>query len=70
MEMTNAGINNNEMTDLSSKAERIVQTAGRDALGEFAPDSWFSHLAFEIKGEEASTEWCEPVSGDDYNKLK
>ncbi len=35
-----------------------------------APDSWFSHLAIEIEGEDSSTEWCEPVSDDDYNKLK
>ncbi|SEL42258.1 carboxymuconolactone decarboxylase family protein [Ruminococcus albus] len=35
-----------------------------------APDSWFSHLAIEIEGEDGSTEWCEPVSDDDYNKLK
>ena len=26
-----------------------------------ADDSWFSHLAIEIPGEEASTEWCEAV---------
>lgn len=26
-----------------------------------ADDSWFSHLAIEIPGEEASTEWCEKV---------
>lgn len=26
-----------------------------------APDSWFSHLAVEVPGEETSTEWCEPV---------
>ena len=24
-----------------------------------APDSWFAHLAVEIKGEETGTEWCE-----------
>ncbi len=35
-----------------------------------AHDSWFSHLAIEIEGEDGSTEWCEPVSDDDYNKLK
>ena len=33
-------------------------------------DSWFSHLAIEIAGENASNEWLEPVSGDDYSKLK
>ena len=26
-----------------------------------ADDSWFSHLAIEIPGEESSTEWCEAV---------
>ncbi len=35
-----------------------------------APDSWFSHLAFEINGEDAGTEWCEAVSEGDYGKLK
>lgn len=34
-----------------------------------APDSWFSHLAIEIQGEDASNEWCEAVSEDDYNAL-
>ena len=27
-----------------------------------ADDSWFSHLAIEIPGEESSTEWCEAVA--------
>ena len=35
-----------------------------------APDSWFSHLAIEIEGENGSTEWCEAVSDEEYNKLK
>lgn len=35
-----------------------------------APDSWFSHLAFEIEGEETSNEWLEPVSNEEYSKLK
>ena len=35
-----------------------------------ATDSWFSHLAVEIEGEDGSTEWCEAVSDEDYNKLK
>ena len=32
-------------------------------------DSWFSHIAIEVPGEETSNEWCEPVSDDDYAKL-
>lgn len=35
-----------------------------------APDSWFSHLAFEIEGENTSNEWLEPVSNTEYQKLK
>ena len=35
-----------------------------------AADSWMSHLAIEVEGVETSNEWCEPVSDDEYNKLK
>ena len=35
-----------------------------------ASDSWFSHLAVEVKGEGASTEWCEAVSEEAYGKLR
>ena len=35
-----------------------------------APNSWFSHLAIEIDGEDSCTEWCESVSDEDYHKLK
>lgn len=32
-------------------------------------DSWFSHIALEVPGEEASTKWCEPVIDEEYNLL-
>ena len=32
-------------------------------------DSWFSHIAVEVPGEDTSNEWCEPVTDDEYNKL-
>lgn len=35
-----------------------------------AADSWFAHLAFEIPGEQASNEWLELVTDEEYNKLK
>ncbi len=35
-----------------------------------APDSWFSHLAVEIPGEDGRNEWLEAVSDEDYGKLK
>ena len=31
-----------------------------------AKDSWFSHLALEISGENTSTEWCEPVTDREH----
>lgn len=35
-----------------------------------APDSWFSHLAIEVNGDNTSTEWLEAVDSNDYDKLK
>ena len=32
-------------------------------------DSWFSHIAVEVPGEDTSNEWCEKVTDEDYNKL-
>ena len=33
-------------------------------------DSWFSHIAIEVPGENKSTEWCNPVNDEEYNKLQ
>lgn len=33
-------------------------------------DSWFSHIAVEVPGENCKNEWCEPVSDEEYGKLK
>ena len=35
-----------------------------------APDSWFSHLAVEVPGENSHSQWCEAVSDEEYGKLK
>ena len=35
-----------------------------------APDSWFSHLAIEVPGENGSNEWLEPVDDEQYGSLK
>lgn len=32
-------------------------------------DSWFSHIAVEVPGEDCRSEWCEPVSDEEYSKL-
>ncbi len=34
-----------------------------------AKDSWFSHLAIEVPGENNSNEWLEPVKDEEYEKL-
>jgi quercetin dioxygenase-like cupin family protein len=33
-------------------------------------DSWFSHIAVEVPGQETSNEWCEPVDDAAYQALK
>ncbi len=33
------------------------------------PDSWFSHIAVEIPGEETKNVWLESVSNEEYRKL-
>ena len=32
-------------------------------------DSWFSHIAVEVPGEETKNEWLEAVEDEDYNAL-
>lgn len=34
-----------------------------------AADSWFSHIAFEVPGEDCGSEWCEPVTDEVYGML-
>ena len=35
-----------------------------------APDSWFSHIAIEIHPELGPATWLEPVSEEEYGKLR
>ena len=32
-------------------------------------NSWFSHITIEVPGEDASNEWLEPVTDEEYDKL-
>ena len=32
-------------------------------------DSWFTHIAIEVPGEDTKNEWCEEVTDEEYNKL-
>ncbi|MGN0168891.1 MAG: carboxymuconolactone decarboxylase family protein [Acetatifactor sp.] len=34
-----------------------------------AKESWFSHLAVEVPGEQTASEWLEPVNAEAYNAL-
>lgn len=33
-------------------------------------DSWFSHISLEVPGENCKNEWLEPISDEEYSKLK
>ncbi len=35
-----------------------------------AKDSWFSHIAVEVEGNDTENIWLEPVTDEEYNKLK
>lgn len=35
-----------------------------------AADSWFAHLAFEVAGDDTENVWLEPVTDEEYGKLK
>ncbi len=35
-----------------------------------AKDSWFAHLAVEVPAEGGSNQWLEPVSEEEYGRLK
>ena len=35
-----------------------------------ACDSWFSYISIETNCQEGPTQWLEPVSDEQYNKLK
>ena len=32
-------------------------------------DSWFAHIAFDLPGDDASNEWLEPVTDEEYDRL-
>ncbi|MFR1480877.1 MAG: cupin domain-containing protein [Hydrogeniiclostridium mannosilyticum] len=50
--------------------DTVVIPAGVKHWHGAAPDSWFAHLAVEVPGEACSNKWCEPVSDEEYGKLK
>jgi quercetin dioxygenase-like cupin family protein len=47
----------------------IVIPAGQKHWHGAKADSWFSHLAIEVPGENTRNEWLEPVDDEHYNNL-
>lgn len=47
----------------------VVIPAGVKHWHGAAADSWFSHLAVEVMGEETSNDWLEEVTDEEYGKL-
>ena len=47
----------------------VVIPAGVKHWHGAAADSWFSHLAVEVSGEDTSNEWLEAVTDEEYAKL-
>lgn len=47
----------------------VVIPAGVKYWHGAAKDSWFTHLAVEVPGEGASSQWLEPVSPENYDAL-
>ena len=47
----------------------IVIPAGVKHWHGAKQDSWFAHISVEVPGENASNEWLEPVTDEQYNAL-
>ena len=47
----------------------VIIPAGVKHWHGAAKDSWFAHLAVEVPGDNASNEWLEPVSAEEYDPL-
>ena len=47
----------------------VVIPAGVKHWHGAAKDSWFTHLAVEVPGQDTANEWLEPVSDADYETL-
>ncbi|MBQ3307321.1 MAG: cupin domain-containing protein [Bacilli bacterium] len=55
---------------VSLKPGKVIQIpANVKHWHEAKKDSWFSHIAVEVPGENTSNEWCEPVADNIYNNL-
>ena len=58
-----------QLVSLPRSSPTSTTTSSLEKYGA-AKNSWFAHLAFEIPGENSSNEWLEPVTDEEYDKLK
>ena len=49
--------------------DTVVIPAGVKHWHGAKKDSWFTHIAIEVPGEETSNEWLEKVDDESYSKL-
>ena len=56
------------ITDSSLKYH--LQSAKNNGITRTEAAEIITHIAFEIPGENSSNEWLEPVSDEEYNKIK
>ena len=52
------------------EGDTVVIPAGVKHWHGAQKDSWFVHIAIAVPGEDTSNEWLEPVSDEEYAKLK
>ncbi len=57
-----------EAISLSSGSVILVQSNVKHWHGA-KKDSYFSHIAIEIPGEDCSTKWCEKVTDEEYERV-
>lgn len=63
-------IGNSDLNPLTNPEETAVFLANVTYWHGAKADSWFSHIAVEVPGEETRNEWCEPVDDEAYGKCE
>ena len=62
-------IGNSYLKPLTKPGDIVVIPANVKHWHGAKKDSWFSHLAIEVPGENTNNEWCEPVTDEQYDNL-
>ena len=65
-----AGIRSGQGSQGTASGDAVEIPAGVKHWHGAAKDSWFSHLAVELPGEDTFNEWLEAVNDETYNALE